>query len=41
MRSPSGTAGDDPEYADYLASVVSNQHPDHDTDVWPPAGGVR
>ena len=31
---------DDPEYANYLASVVSNQHPDHDTTTWsPPAGG--
>ena len=31
----------DPEYANYLASVVSNQHPDRDTEVWPPVGGVR
>ena len=41
MRSPSGTASADPEYADYLASVVSNQHPDHDTDVWQPVSGVK
>ena len=26
---------DDSETATFLASVVSNQHPDHDTDVWP------
>jgi len=26
----------DPEYATLLASVRSNQHPDHDTEVWPP-----
>ena len=31
----------DSEYAEYLASVRSFQHPDHDTDVWPPAGEVR
>ncbi len=28
----------DPEYANYLASVRSNQHPDHDTAEWPPQG---
>jgi hypothetical protein len=28
----------DPEYANYLASVVSYQHPDHDTDSWTPKG---
>jgi hypothetical protein len=26
----------DPEYAEYLKSVVSYQHPDHDTARWPP-----
>lgn len=31
----------DPEYADFLASVRSYQHPDHDTDVWPPEGMAR
>ena len=31
----------DPDYATFLASVRSYQHPDHDTDVWPPAGRVR
>lgn len=25
----------DPEYAQYLANVVSYQHPDHDTPTWP------
>ena len=28
----------DPEYANYLASVVSYQHPDHDTESWTPKG---
>jgi hypothetical protein len=27
---------DEPKAAAYLASIVSYQHPDHDTDVWPP-----
>jgi hypothetical protein len=26
----------DPEWADFLAGIHSNQHPDHDTDDWPP-----
>ena len=26
----------DVEAADFLASLVSYQHPDHDTDAWPP-----
>lgn len=26
----------DAQYADLLKSVVSNQHPDHDTATWPP-----
>jgi hypothetical protein len=30
----------DPEYANFLATVRSYQHPDHDTAVWPPAGGA-
>jgi hypothetical protein len=25
------------QYADFYAEVVSRQHPDHDTEVWPPA----
>ena len=41
MPSPMRDGSADPEYADYLASVVSNQHPDHDTEVWPPVRGVR
>jgi hypothetical protein len=28
---------DEPRAAAYLASIVSHQHPDHDTEVWPPA----
>jgi hypothetical protein len=31
----------DPEYATFLASVRSFQHPDHDTETWPPPGGTR
>ena len=31
------TATTTPEYANYLASVVSNQHPDHDTTTWSPS----
>ena len=31
---------DDPEYANYLASVRSNQHPDHDTEGWSPKGAT-
>jgi len=26
---------DDPIAAPFLAQLVSKQHPDHDTDVWP------
>ena len=29
---------EEPRAAAYLASVVSYQHPDHDTDAWPPRG---
>ncbi|HHY49086.1 MAG TPA: GFA family protein, partial [Alphaproteobacteria bacterium] len=25
----------DPEWRDFMAGIHSNQHPDHDTDVWP------
>ncbi len=33
---------DDPsdEWLDFVAGIHSNQHPDHDTETWPPAGGV-
>lgn len=31
----------DPEYASFLATVRSHQHPDHDTEVWPPPGGAQ
>lgn len=27
---------DEPRAAAHLASIVSHQHPDHDTEVWPP-----
>jgi hypothetical protein len=26
------------EWRDFLAGIHSNQHPDHDTDDWPPRG---
>jgi hypothetical protein len=29
-------AEDEPRAAAHLASIVSYQHPDHDTEVWPP-----
>jgi hypothetical protein len=28
-----------PDEAPWLAAIVSRQHPDHDTDAWPPADG--
>ena len=33
---------DDPsdEWLDFVAGIHSNQHPDHDTETWPPTGGV-
>ncbi|MEM5584140.1 MULTISPECIES: GFA family protein [unclassified Roseibium] len=33
---PARTTADDFEALAFLASIVSNQHPDHDTDTWPP-----
>ena len=30
-------AEDEPRAAAHLASIVSYQHPDHDTEVWPPS----
>jgi hypothetical protein len=30
------TPNDDPKEEDFKRTVVSNQHPDHDTAVWPP-----
>ncbi|WP_173931277.1 GFA family protein [Chelativorans sp. Marseille-P2723] len=32
---PARATMDDVAHADYLASLISNQHPDHDTDQWP------
>jgi hypothetical protein len=29
---------DDPDWRDFMAGIHSNQHPDHDTDDWPPRG---
>jgi hypothetical protein len=36
---PVRVAGDAPAIDAFNASVVSHQHPDHDTDVWPPREG--
>jgi len=33
---PARTTEEDIETAAFLASIVSYQHPDHDTDAWPP-----
>jgi len=33
---PARTTEEDFETLAFLASIVSNQHPDHDTDTWPP-----
>ncbi|WP_298814570.1 GFA family protein [uncultured Roseibium sp.] len=33
---PARTTEDDFEALAFLASIVSNQHPDHDTETWPP-----
>lgn len=33
---PTRTTEEDVETAAFLASIVSFQHPDHDTDTWPP-----
>lgn len=30
---------DDPQNADFMRGIVSHQHPDHDTDAWPPERG--
>ncbi|HZP21778.1 MAG TPA: GFA family protein [Bauldia sp.] len=37
-RLPFRGAGDEPEAENFLRGVVSHQHPDHDTAVWPPEG---
>ncbi len=37
---PGTRTEDDVEAADFIASIVSHQHPDHDTETWPPAGGA-
>ena len=29
------------EWLDFMASLHSHQHPDHDTETWPPAEGVH
>jgi hypothetical protein len=34
---PTRTPAEQEKVAGFYASVVSHQHPDHDTDAWPPA----
>ncbi len=36
---PTRKAGEVPQAEAFLAGIVSHQHPDHDTSVWPPAEG--
>lgn len=36
---PARVTLDDTDAAEFLARIVSFQHPDHDTDVWPPEQG--
>jgi hypothetical protein len=33
------TAAEPAAWTAFKASIVSHQHPDHDTETWPPAGG--
>ena len=33
---PLRSAADNEKVADFMAGIVSHQHPDHDTQVWPP-----
>jgi hypothetical protein len=33
---PTRSAAEEAKVAPHYAGIVSNQHPDHDTDVWPP-----
>ena len=28
-------------WQEFMATLVSHQHPDHDTETWPPEGGFR
>ena len=35
---PGHRTDEDEEIADYYTDLVSYQHPDHDTETWPPAG---
>lgn len=36
---PTRLSGDNPKADEFLVGIVSHQHPDHDTEHWPPAGG--
>jgi len=38
-RLPTREPGDQPKADEFLVGIVSHQHPDHDTDAWPPAEG--
>lgn len=39
MTLPMRQPGDQPKADEFKDGIVSHQHPDHDTEHWPPAGG--
>jgi hypothetical protein len=39
MTLPVRQPGDSPKADEFLVGIVSHQHPDHDTEHWPPAEG--
>ncbi len=38
VRLPTRSPAEQAEYAKWASSILSRQHPDHDTDTWPAAG---
>ncbi|MEO6012768.1 MAG: GFA family protein [Devosia sp.] len=40
MNLPVRQPGDNVKADEFLVGIVSHQHPDHDTEQWPPAEGV-
>ena len=39
MTLPTRQPGDSPKADEFLVGIVNHQHPDHDTEHWPPAEG--
>ena len=39
MALPTRQPGDSPKADEFLVGIVNHQHPDHDTEHWPPAEG--